>query len=149
MTLENIKEMLDSFYTAKRIIDLLPRLPEGVTPSHIRYLDTIEKLKKEKKDVRVSDLSNILNLQKPGVTRTLKEMEEKGLITKTPSKDDARVTYIEITPKGEKISKKHNEEVFLPLVDSLSSIRDKEVKTTINTINLFYDSIPDEEKKNG
>ncbi len=149
MTLENIKEMLDSFYTAKRIIDLLPGLPEGISPSHIRYLDNIEKLKKEKKDVRVSDLSKILELQKPGVTRTLKEMEEKGLVTKIPSKEDARVIYIEITPEGEKISKKHNEEVFLPLIDSLSSITDEEVKTIISTINLFYDSIVKEEKKNG
>lgn len=149
MTLENIKEMLDSFYTAKRILDLLPSLPEGVSSSYIRYLDMIEKLGKEKKDVRVSDISDALELQRPGVTRTLKEMEEKGYITKSTSSSDARVTYLEISDKGEKLSKKYNEDVFLPLLDSLSSITDEEVKTLVGTIEKFYSSIEREERKNG
>ena len=149
MTIENIKEMLDSFYMAKRILDLLPSLPEGVSSSYIRYLDMIEKISKEKKDVRISDISDALELQKPGVTRTLKEMEEKGYITKSTSSSDARVTYLEITDKGEKLSKKYNEDVFLPLLDSLSSITDEEVKTLVGTIEKFYSLIEREERKNG
>ncbi len=148
MTIENIKEMLDSFYMAKRILDLLPSLPEGVSSSYIRYLDMIEKLSKEKKGVRVSDISDALELQKPGVTRTLNEMEEKGYIAKSTSSSDLRVTYLEITDKGEKLSKKYNEDVFLPLLDSLSSITDEEVKTLVGTIEKFYSSIEREARKN-
>ena len=33
MTIEGIKRMLDACYQAKRIRDMLPPLPEGVTPS--------------------------------------------------------------------------------------------------------------------
>lgn len=32
MTSEKVKEMLDSCYMAKRILDMLPKLPEGVLP---------------------------------------------------------------------------------------------------------------------
>lgn len=38
MNIQKTKEMLDSCYMAKRILDLLPELPEGVLPSYIRYL---------------------------------------------------------------------------------------------------------------
>ncbi len=41
MTTEKIKRMLDACYQAKRIRELLPPLPQGVTPSYIQYLDNI------------------------------------------------------------------------------------------------------------
>ena len=44
MDIQTIKAMFDACYQAKRIRDLLPALPEGVTPSYIHYLDTIESL---------------------------------------------------------------------------------------------------------
>ena len=37
MNIQKTKEMLDSCYMAKRILDLLPEIPEGVLPSYIRY----------------------------------------------------------------------------------------------------------------
>ena len=47
MKSEKVKEMLDSCYMAKRILDMLPKLPEGVLPSYVRYLETISNLKKK------------------------------------------------------------------------------------------------------
>ena len=38
--------MLDACYQAKRIRELLPPLPQGVMPSYIQYMDTIQKLEK-------------------------------------------------------------------------------------------------------
>ena len=35
MTPEALKKMMDACYQAKRIRDMLPALPEGVTPSYI------------------------------------------------------------------------------------------------------------------
>ena len=40
-----------------------------------------------------------MNLPRPGVTRTVKEMEAKGYLQKLMSPDDGRVTYISITEK--------------------------------------------------
>lgn len=40
-----------------------------------------------------------MNLPRPGVTRTVKEMEAKGYLQKLTSPDDGRVTYISITEK--------------------------------------------------
>ena len=77
MTTEKIKRMLDACYQAKRIRELLPALPNGVAPSYIHYLDVILALEKKEVQVKLSDISDKLNLPRPGVTRTVKEMEEK------------------------------------------------------------------------
>ena len=77
MTTEKIKRMLDACYQAKRIRELLPPLPQGVTPSYIQYLDNIHALEKQGIQVKISDISDVMNLPRPGVTRTVKEMETK------------------------------------------------------------------------
>ena len=74
--------MLDACYQAKRIRELLPPLPQGVMPSYIQYMDTIQKLEKQGIKVKISDISDAMNLPRPGVTRTVKEMEAKGYLHK-------------------------------------------------------------------
>ena len=78
MDINTIKALFDAFYQAKRIRDLLPALPKGVTASYIHYLDTMESLEQQGVRVKISDISDALNLPRPGVTRTVKEMEAKG-----------------------------------------------------------------------
>lgn len=49
MKSEKVKEMLDSCYMAKRILDMLPKLPEGVLPSYVcKLLNRIQKSISEK-----------------------------------------------------------------------------------------------------
>lgn len=146
MTIENIKHVLDALHKAKRISDMMPLLPDGVTPSYIRYLDIIVRIKREKGEVRVSDLSDALSVKRPGVTRTLNEMEKKGYLEKVQSEKDGRVTYISITPEGERLSKRYNEDVFAPLVEKLSSLSDDDALTVIRTIDAFYDAVYTEDK---
>ena len=78
MTIELIKQLLDACYLAKRAREMLPALPEGVTSSYIQCLDVIQKLQTRGIWPKISDLSDALNLPRPGVTRTVKEMEHKG-----------------------------------------------------------------------
>ena len=62
MNEEKIKRMLDACYLAKRTRELLPELPEGVTPAYIQYMDVIHKLQEKKERVKVSDISDTLKL---------------------------------------------------------------------------------------
>ena len=66
MTNKKIKEMLDACYQAKRIREMLPPLPQGVMPSYIQYLDVIQSLEKRDVHVKVSDISDELNIPRPG-----------------------------------------------------------------------------------
>lgn len=138
MTADKIKQMLDACYLAKRVRDLLPELPDGVTPSYIQYLDRIRKLQDMNKKVKVSDISDELKLPRPGVTRTVKEMEAKGYLTKETSEEDARITYITITPKGAELSDKYDRNYYDWLVQYMDDISEEEADCMINTIEKFY-----------
>lgn len=74
MTVENIKAPLDACYQAKRARELLPELPKGVSSSYIHYLDTIEGLERQGIRVKVSDISDALNIPRPGVIRTVQKL---------------------------------------------------------------------------
>lgn len=138
MTIEMLKAMFDACYQAKRARDLLPALPKGVTSSYIHYLDTIERLERQGIRVRVSDISDALNIPRPGVTRTVKEMERKGYLQKQTSDEDGRVTYISITASGKQLSEKYNEPYFKGLEPYFSDISEEDAACTIRTIERFY-----------
>ena len=130
--------MLDACYQAKRIREMLPPLPEGVMPSYIQYLDAIQKLEKKDIHVKVSDISDVMNLPRPGVTRTVKEMEKKGYLSKIASPDDGRVTYISITEEGWKLFRKYDANYFGELSADLSDISEEDADCMIRTIAKFY-----------
>ena len=67
MTKEKIKQVMDACYQAKRVRDMMPKLPNGVTPTHIHYLDVITRLERPETEVKVSDISDELGLPRPGV----------------------------------------------------------------------------------
>ena len=138
MTNEKVKRMLDACYQAKRIRELLPPLPQGVMPSYIQYMDTIQKLEKQGIQVKVSDISDVMNLPRPGVTRTVKEMEAKGYLHKFASKEDGRVTYITVTKKGSELSQKYDEQYFDSLLPYMEEIPDEDAECMIQTIEKFY-----------
>lgn len=139
MTNEKIKRMLDACYLAKRIREMLPPLPEGVMPSYIKYLEVVQTLEKNSSHVRVSDISDALDLPRPGVTRTVKEMEQKGYLRKLASADDRRVTYISITEEGRELSRKYDENYFSELSAYLDDISEEEADCMIRTIGKLYE----------
>lgn len=138
MNAELIKRMLDSCYLAKRARDLLPDLPDGVMPSYIQYLDVIQKLEAQGRQARVSDLSDALGLPRPGVTRTVKEMEARGYLKKQTSAEDGRVTYLSATEAGKALSRKYDADYFRELAPALECISDADAECTIRTIQKFY-----------
>ena len=138
MTVENIKALLDACYQAKRVRELLPVLPKGVTSSYIHYLDTIEHLEQRGVRVKVSDISDTLDIPRPGVTRTVKEMEAKGYLRKTASEEDGRVTYITATEAGKLLSQRYNEHYFSLLAPQLADISDEDAACTVRTIERMH-----------
>ena len=138
MTVEKIKRMMDACYQAKRIREMLPALPAGVTPSYIHFLDVIDIMERQGIPVKISDISDYLKIPRPGVTRTVQEMEEKGYLRKQVAAEDGRVTYISITEQGRALSRKYNDDVFNSLVAPLSEISEEDAETMIQTIETFY-----------
>lgn len=138
MDISTIKALLDACYQAKRVRELLPALPNGVSSSHIQYLDIIEQLENRGMKVKISDISDTLHLPRPGVTRTVKEMEDKGFLKKTTSDADGRITYLSIKEAGKKLSQTYNDRFFSQLAPLLTDISQEEANCTIRTIEKLY-----------
>lgn len=138
MTIELLKHMMDACYQAKRIRDMLPPLPEGVTSSYIQYLDIIEKMQHQGMRVKISDISDRLSLPRPGVTRTVKDMEQKGYLKKTVSPEDGRVTWLTLTETGQALSQKYNQECFSMLADYTEEISEEDAEGMIRTMDQLY-----------
>ena len=88
--------------------------------------------------MRISDISDTLNLPRPGVTRTVKEMEQKGYLQKIASPDDGRVTYITVTESGHQLHQKYDAQYFPLLAPYMDEISEEDAETMIRTIETFY-----------
>lgn len=138
MTSKTIKRMLDACYQAKRAREMLPPLPKGVLPSYIQYLEVIQILEKEKHQVKVSDISDALSIPRPGVTRTVKEMEAKGYLRKLTSR---RMDGLRIFPSQRpevQLSQKYDEQYFSELASDMNDISESDAEVMIRTIEKFY-----------
>lgn len=138
MTKDKIKEVMDACYQAKRIRDMLPALPGGVTSSHIHYLDTLSKLEKTEGKVKVSDISENLGLPRPSVTKTVKDMEKLGFVEKETTETDGRFVYIKTTRTGRDLVDKYVDEYFGNLSEDLGWITDEDADKMIEVVEKFY-----------
>ena len=138
MTKDKIKEVMDACYQAKRIRDMLPALPGGVTSSHIHYLDTLSKLEKTEGKVKVSDISENLGLPRPSVTKTVKNMEKLGFVEKETTETDGRFVYIKTTRTGRDLVDKYVDEYFGNLSENLGGITDEDADKMIEVVEKLY-----------
>lgn len=139
MTKEKIKQVMDACYQAKRVRDMMPKLPNGVTPTHIHYLDVITKLELDSAEIKVSDISDEMGLPRPGVTKTIKGMEQLGFVEKKTSDADGRFVYIRSTQAGRDLVDKYVDEYFTDLEEMLRDITDEDADIMIATIEKIYD----------
>ena len=95
-----IKNFFDCCRDAKKILELLPPLPQGLTPRHIQIIDTISQLEEKNGLVKISDISTALHVTRPSITRLVSELAAAGYAQKAGSATDGRVTYVALTNKG-------------------------------------------------
>lgn len=144
MDIQTTKEMIDAFHEAKRVWDRLPALPEGIVSSHIITLDAVISLEKEGKDVCVSDISERMGLPRPGVTRTLNQMEKLGLIDKYDDPTDRRVIRIRPTERSMALYRKYVEEYMTGLSAKLNGLQEEKIRAMIDTIYAVSEALKEE-----
>ncbi|MBS0986248.1 MarR family winged helix-turn-helix transcriptional regulator [Acetobacter thailandicus] len=74
-------------------------LPYGLTDATWQPL---LELKRQNRPMHQKDIAEALFLDKSSVVRTLRNLEQQGLITRVPDKNDRRAHYIVITDEGNK-----------------------------------------------
>ncbi|GLQ74230.1 MarR family winged helix-turn-helix transcriptional regulator [Vibrio penaeicida] len=91
--------------TAEQVADSLAELYQkefGITRPEWRILANLG----AREDVIARDLSDVTNLDKVKVSRTLSKLEEKGLIQREKTESDQRATHIQLTEEGRRLYEK-------------------------------------------
>ena len=74
MQLTTIANLLSACHLARKITDLLPPLPPQMTPRHIFILEVIHNLSITQKTVKISDISEHMQVTRPSVTKMINEL---------------------------------------------------------------------------
>lgn len=112
---------------------------QGITKKDCMTLLAIDHFNKEKEDgmLTVSELAAKTHTKPSAVSRSLKILEERGLIERTVNRDDRRNTYVTVSEKG-KDEWKRMEAVCLEFARSvLSRMDEREIENLISYVNHF------------
>ena len=103
----------------------------NLSVTQIHYLDSIRHLG----NPAIGALAQHLNVTKPTATVAIEKLEQNGYVTKVPSSEDRRVSYVHLTDKGLKISDLHDE-IHQGYAQKFEKALDKdELKQLVNLLN--------------
>lgn len=134
-----MKKFVDSFHEAKRLADMLPELPDGLTPRHIRVLDNIYKPEQQGRTVKISDISDAMRSTRPSITKLVNELQKKGYVEKTPDTGDKRVILVNLTASGREVHKIYCMNYHEWLAQLLEPITAEDIRAAIRAIHSAYE----------
>lgn len=135
-----VKEFLDACHMAKRITELMPELPKGMSPRHVHVIDAIWNLEQSEKTVKVSDISAYLNVTRPSITKLINELEKLNVVQKIPDEGDGRIIRLKLTELGEQYYDYYIRRYHLWLSERFADadISTGDLETTIRTVTRAY-----------
>jgi DNA-binding MarR family transcriptional regulator len=82
----------------------------------------------------MTEASERLHITKPAVTHLVDHLEKKKCLKRIAHENDRRIYLLEVTPKGQKIVKETQAQMFQYLLESFDTLADSEKKV----IERFY-----------
>jgi DNA-binding MarR family transcriptional regulator len=138
MNASEISEFLGACFEARRIVDLMPKLPKQMKPSHIHVIDIICQLQRENGTVRISDIGSRLHITNPSITRIVSELVDMKAVKKVQSREDRRVFTVSLTAQGMKYYRKYIEEYHDAVAEKLAGIDSTDMNTAIRVVREAY-----------
>jgi MarR family transcriptional regulator, organic hydroperoxide resistance regulator len=111
---------------------------------------TVVKLLEAFGDLSLSELSDKIRAQNSTVTGIIDRMERESLVTRERSKEDRRVVYIKLTPKGHALAREipvEPMEVFKSALETLSQQEMKDLLRIMTKVAKRVRHIVDKEHK--
>lgn len=96
--MDDLSELMRKFQT-----QLLSGELKEYTLRQLYYIELINKYE----GISVSEISKKLNIKKSTVSIAINQLIDLGIVTKIRSEDDKRFYFLQLTPKGKEIMKKH------------------------------------------
>ena len=133
-----VKDLIDSFFVAKRITDIMPELPKGLKPRHIHVINSIAEIRKIKDKVCVSDISSELKVTTPSITKLINELCDMNIVKKENKDADKRIVTLYLTDLGEEYYNYYIIEYHNKIAEKLKSIDSENCEIAIDIINKVY-----------
>ncbi|MDO5028901.1 MAG: MarR family winged helix-turn-helix transcriptional regulator [Bacillota bacterium] len=121
-----------------RTLNMGENKEDTLTVSESFCLEVINGLKKP----TVRDVANFMKISQPNAAYKISNLEEKGYITKTQSKEDKRVFYLNVTKKYDKFSQKKNKNLADILDQLEKSLSPEDLQKTEEVLKAVYDNLP-------
>lgn len=147
MKVKSVKLLLDSCAETSHIEQLLPPLPPGVTPRCVRVIEQVAILSRQNKPVRVSDISEMLDVTRPGITAVLRELTAMEYVVKSRDDSDSRVVYVALTDKGRELYRTIVTDYHAHLAEVLAEIGDEGAETLSRIIHRVMALIAQDTQK--
>jgi len=119
------------FALTKKLNKLLEESNAGITSDQFRLLTTLWK----KDGLTQQQLANTTGRDRAGITRMIDILEDQGLLTRIPDKDDRRINLIYLTKKGKALEKIANQCAQRSL-DEMTSDFNEEEKNNLESLLL-------------
>ena len=143
---------MDEEATGKFLFETLLQLPkynlfriqEEIRPSEFMMLSNIYYLSRQKQPpsgedngIQISVLSRHLNLSKPGVSQTIRELEKVGFVQRQTCSRDRRAVYVTITEEGRIFVEQHASQLFDKFEEIARRMGPEDVKEFIRLFDRF------------
>jgi DNA-binding MarR family transcriptional regulator len=114
----------------------------GCKPSEIRVLFCIKKsVKPDTPEIKVSEISKLLQVTSPTITQLLKGLEANGLIERHIDPADRRAVGITLTEKGERVTEQAAEAFSASLhglIEYLGEEQSNQLAELLSRVSRYY-----------
>lgn len=122
---------------------------QGLKPSEVMLIFCIRRgVQSESTGMKVSEISNYLNVTSPTITQLIKGLEEQGLVEREMDQEDRRVVRIKLTEKGEDVAKRAGDvfkSTFHGLVEYLGEAKSIELADLLTKATAYFNDIGKQE----
>ena len=82
----------------------------------------------------MQEIANRVARDKSQMTRTIRSLESKGLVERQPSQDDARVSLVSVTGKGDQVVEELRQALAETINETLQPITEEEQRQIKNLL---------------
>jgi len=120
--------------------------PLGLTQTLWVTLHNIHQLPPDQSQIQ---LAKAIGIEQPSLVRTLDQLEQKGLISRTPCADDRRAKRITLTEEAAPVIEQLERVINRSRVDILGGISAEEIDMMVNVIARLEKNIVELQGKEG
>lgn len=94
-----------------------------------------------KKQISVNELSELLNLDKSTVSRTVEQLVTQDIILREPDPNDRRYVILQLTSKGDRLFIEIEERMEAYFAEMLALIPEEKREQVIESLQLFSEAL--------